>query len=575
MDKKSVASALEEIAACLELKGEDRFRVRAYETAARAIAGYEGDLREALHTGELAQLKGIGPATLEVVSEVLKTGRSRTLQTLRDQVPSGLVEMLQISGLGVAKVRQIHETLLIDSLDELEEAARNGTLSKLPRFGPKTAEKILKGIQFVRQVREFRLLHHARQEAAALAGVLEGMPGVTRVATAGSVRRGREVIRDLDFVVALEGKPSALVERLGTAPGVREFVHESDRVLTLRFAGGTVADVYWTSERGFGYQLLRATGNDDHLASLKVRAEEQGLTWGDCDLSREGEIVSTPSEEDIYHAVGLPFIVPELREGKGEVETAAAGRLPQLIETADIRGFLHCHSNYSDGRSTVREWAEACQLEGYEYLGITDHSLAAAYAGGITLDQICEQHAEIDAVNQELADLRVLKGVEADILTDGSLDYTPQVRASFDFIIASVHSTFGMTERKMTERILKAMDDPSMAILGHPTGRLLLSRDPYPLDLGAVFTKAADCGIAVEINADPQRLDLDWQVVRQAAELGVTISIGADAHSVAALSNMELGVTVARKGWLTKGQVINSRPLEGFLEYVERRRSRN
>lgn len=574
MDKKDAARVLEEIGACLELKGENPFRVRAYRTAARAISTFPGDLADAMASGELAEIKGIGPATLEIVSEVLRTGRSRTLEDLRDQVPPGLAEMLQISGLGVAKIRQIHESLHIETLAELEEAARDGTLAKLPRFGKKTAENILKGIAFLRQSSAFRLFHHARAEAEALARVLRTMPEVADVSVAGSVRRYREVIRDLDFVVALAGPPARLVEQLGAAPGVREFVSTEERAVTLRFSSGTVADVYLAAPDAVGYELVRATGSAEHWAQLAERAASRRLSFTDQGVTLDGATMATPREEDVYQLLGLPFIDPELREGRGEIEAAAAGRLPCLLHPRDLQGFLHCHSNYSDGTSTVREWAEACRAAGYGYLGITDHSKSAAYAGGLQDEDIAHQHAEIDEVNRSLGDFRVLKGVEADILADGSLDYTPEIRASFDFVIASVHSRFGMDQREMTARILKAMDDPQMAILGHPTGRLLLSRDPYPVDLEAIFAKAVERGVAIEINADPQRLDLDWRLVREAVERGVPISIGADAHGVSAMGNMDIGVGIARKGWLTREQVLNTRPLEGFLAHVARRRAK-
>lgn len=573
MDKKEVASTLEEIAAYLELKGEDQFRVRAYQTAARAIAAFQGDLREALTTGQLAELKGVGPTTLDIVTHVLSTGTSPVLEQLRDRIPHGLVEMLRIPGLGVNKIRQIHDTLAIDSLGELETAALDGRLAKLPRFGPRTAEKVLRGIQFVRQVSEFRLLHHARQEAAALAAALAEMPGVVQATVAGSVRRWRELIRDLDFVVETDGPASGLVDRLGMAPGVREFVLQHDRAVTLRFSSGTVADVYFASAADRGFQLLRATGSGEHLVALKARAEALGLQWSDQGLMRGRTLLVTRSEHDVYDLLGLRYIPPELREGNGEVEAAEKDHLPPLIDVDDLLGFLHCHSNYSDGGSTVAEWADACRAAGYAYMGITDHSEAAAYAGGLAADRVAAQHAEIDQVNRRYTDFRVLKGVEVDILADGSLDYTAEIRATFDFIIASIHTRFGMGKREMTDRILTAMDDPSMSILGHPTGRLLLSREPYPIDLDAIFEKAAAVGVAIEINADPQRLDLDWRVARRAAAKGVTISIGADAHSVTGMEHMDLGIGIARKGWLAPNQVLNALPVDAFLERVARRRA--
>lgn len=569
MEKTDVARVLSQIAAFLELKGENPFRIRAYHSAARAIQGYPGDLREALASGALAELKGVGPATLDITTEVLATGRSTVLEDLRDQIPPGLVEMLQISGLGVTKIRQIHESLQIDSVGDLEEAARDGRLAKLPRFGRKTADNILKGIAFLRQVGGLRLFHHAAGEAHGLARVLAGLAGVRRVEIAGSVRRRCEVIRDLDFVVDLDGPPEQLYAQLGRAPGVSEFIDRSDRAVSLKFQSGIVADVYPATAADFGFQLIRATGSAAHLEQLTARARSGGLGWGDTGLTRGGTSLPMSSEHDIYQAVDLPFIPPELREGRGEIEAAAAGTLPVLVERADLRGFLHCHTNYSDGTSTVEEWAAAAVQAGYEYVGITDHSQAAAYAGGLGAEEIEREHEEIDRANAAHGGaVRVLKGVEADILRDGALDYSPEIRRSFDFIIGSVHSRFGLDEAGTTDRVLRAMDDPTMTILGHPTGRLLLSRDPFPLDLDRIFRKAADRGIAIEINADPQRLDLDWRVVRDAAALGVVISIGADAHGISGMSNIEIGIGIARKGWLTKDQVLNARSLDGFSAFA-------
>jgi DNA polymerase (family 10) len=319
---------------------------------------------------------------------------------------------------------------------------------------------------------------------------------------------------------------------------------------------------------------VRATGSAEHWTALQTRARAAGLTFADGGPQRNGGFVTTEREEDVYRLLGLPFVAPELREGQNEIDAAAAGQLPRLIERGEVLGFLHCHTNYSDGTSTVREWADACRSAGYGYLGLTDHSKSAAYAGGLQDDDIARQHAEIDEVNRSCKEFRVLKGVEADILADGTLDYTPDVRASFDFVIASVHSRFGMDGPEMTARVLKALDDPHTAILGHPTGRLLLSRDPYPIDLDRVFAKAAERGVAIEINADPQRLDLDWRAVRDAVAQGVTMSIGADAHGVSAMGNMDIGIGIARKAWLTKEQVVNARPLDGFLEHVARRRGK-
>ena len=527
MDKLAVRSVLEHIAAFLELKGETTARVRFYQDAARR--------------------------------ELDATGRSSTLDELREQIPPGLVEMLRISGLGVAKVRQIHERLHIESLADLEDAATDGRLAALPRFGRKTAENVRKGIAALRQASALRLLHHALDEAQGIGQALAALEGVRRVEIAGSVRRRLELIRDLDFVVIHKGNGmrEALIERLDDAPGVIE-LGGTEGAITLRFVSGAVAQVFLATESDAGLALVRATGSAEHLRQLEARLSGVRGPWR--------------NEESVYRAAGLPWIPPELREGMGEIEAAAAGRLPRLLEQRDLKGLLHCHTNYSDGTTTVAEWADACRADGYEWIGITDHSQSSAYAGGLRTEDVTRQHAEIDAVNRHHSGFRVLKGVEADILADGSLDYGPAVLDQFDFVIASIHTRFGMTEAEMTERVLRALDDPHTTILGHPTGRLLLARDPYAIDLERVLQRAAERGVAVEVNADPHRLDLDWRMVRRARELGVTVSLGADAHSVAGMTNVAMGVGIARKGWLEAEEVLNTRDAEAFLAHARRRR---
>ncbi len=571
--KNEVARILDQIAACLELKGENAFRVRAYQTAARAVAGFADDLPEAATSGKLAELKGIGPATLQIVVEVLAKGRSTVLDELRREIPAGLVDMMQISGLGVAKIRQIHESLGITTLSALEEVARDGRLASLPRFGPKMAQKVLRSLQFLKHTGEFRLFHHARAEAQALLPTLTGLPGVGRADIVGDIRRRREVIENMEFVVELDGPWDPLARQLASLVDVTEFTSATEGVVTIKFSSGSVASLRTSGPDDLGFQMVQTTGSVEHLNALAQRAESLGLSWTAAGITSNGAKIRCVTEEDVYTALDLQWIPPELREGLGEVEAAAEGELPPLVEAGDLRGFLHCHSNYSDGTSTVRDWALAAQKAGYEYLGITDHSEAARYAGGLFRDKIQEQHDEIDRANAEVGDVTVLKGIEVDILQDGSLDYTPEIRSSFDFVIASLHSGYGQDREVMTKRILRAMDDRDMAIFGHPSGRLLLSRDPYPIDLDAVFEKAADRGVAIEINADPQRLDLDWRLVRHAVSMGVTISIGADAHNVAGMSNMELGIGIARKGWLSPSEVLNARPLEEFMQHVARRRA--
>jgi DNA polymerase (family 10) len=572
IDKKAVAQVLEQIAAFLELKNENPFRIRAFRTAARAITSFPGDLRQSIEDGSLASAKGVGPATLQIVTELVGTGRATMLEELREQIPPGLVEMLEISGLGVAKIRQIHQVLGIDSLPELEAAAHDGRLAKLPRFGPRTSENILKAIAFLRQASAFRLSHHAADEAEGLRAALERLPGVTSATVAGDVRRRSEVVKDLIVVLVAESSPAELFRRLSQLPGVHEFAGQDERRLTLRFAGGASAQIVATTPVNAGAVLVQATGSEGHVRELAAWAADRGFAFNGAALWRGSQFVATPDEAAFYQALGLGFIPPELREGMGEVSAASRRDLPRLVEQRDVKGFLHCHTSYSDGSNTVEELALACKAAGYDYLGVTDHSQAAAYAGGLRPDDLARQADEIDEVNARLEGFRVLKGVEADILQDGRIDYDEQVLERLDFVIASVHSRFNMDEKEMTARMLTAMDNPYLTIIGHPTGRLLLSRDPYPIDLDAVIEKAAATGVALEINADPHRLDLDWRVLRQTRDRGVAISIGADAHSVAGIGYVEFGIGMARKGWLGPADILNARPVDEFVAYARRRR---
>jgi DNA polymerase (family X) len=572
MDKKAVAQVLEQIASFLELKGENPFRIRAFRTAARAITGFQRDLRESLSDGSLASVKGVGPATLQIVKELVATGRASMLEELREQIPPGLVEMLEISGLGVAKIRQIHDLLGIDSLPELEAAAHDGRLAKLPRFGPKTSENLLKSIAYLRQASGFRLLHHASDEAEGLRAALERLPGVTSAVTAGDVRRRNEIVRDVVIVLIAESSPAELFQRLSQVPGVHEFAGQDERRLTLRFAGGSTAQVVVTTPVNAGSVLVQATGSEGHLRDLAALATAKGFGLDGAALWKGSQFVPTPDEHAFYRALGLEFIPPELREGRGEVAAAERNQLPRLVEGKDVRGLLHCHTSYSDGSNSVEQLALACRAAGYQYLGVTDHSQAAAYAGGLQPEDLTRQAAEIDAVNERVEGFTVLKGIEADILQDGRIDYDDDVLQRLDFVIASVHSRFNMGEREMTARLLTAMDNPHLTIIGHPTGRLLLSRDPYPIDLDAVIDKAAAKGVALEINADPHRLDLDWRLLRDARDRGVAISIGADAHSVASLSYTDYGIGMARKGWLEAKDILNAKPVEEFVAHSRRSR---
>ncbi|HET9066172.1 MAG TPA: DNA polymerase/3'-5' exonuclease PolX [Gemmatimonadales bacterium] len=568
MDRKGVAVTLERIASYLELQGENPFRVRAFRTAEKTVEGFPSELEAAIADGSLAEAKGIGPAILEVITELVTTGRSSLLESLREAVPPGLVEMLAISGLGVAKIRQIHEGLGIETLPELEAAARDGRLAALPRFGARTAENVLKAIAFLRAASVWRLAHHARDEATAIADALSAQPHVLAVHPAGAVRRRDEVVQEQILVVVADVAPAEVFRSIGAGVGVSEVAGQDERRATLRFQGGAPVQVVVTPPQNLGAVLVQATGNAGHLARLTAQAEARGFTLAGTALWQGSRFVPTPDEETLYAALGLPWIPPELRENGDELDRP----LPTLLDRRDLRGFLHCHTTYSDGTNSVEELARGVRAAGYEWLGITDHSRSAAYAGGMQADDIRRQWDEIDAVNALDLGITVFKGIESDILADGALDYPDEVLAGFDFIIASVHSRFTMNEAEMTSRFLRAIESPYVTLIGHPTGRLLLSREGYPVDLDQLFEAAGRAGVGIEINADPHRLDLDWRVLRRARAAGVMISIGSDAHNLGGLDNVDFGVAIARKGGLGPADILNSRRAEEFLAFARARR---
>ena len=579
MDARTAAHTLSRIAAYLELKGENRFKSRAYEQAARGLLALGAeDLTPLYRTGELGQVPGLGPATLAVIRDLIETGESRYLEQLRESTPEGLLEMLDIPGLGPAKIHRIRDAIGVDTVEELEEAARDGRLAKVPRFGPRTAQRILKGIALMRERGMLVLWHHAAAEAERLLAMVRQHPEIERAEVAGSIRRRCEVVRNVDIVASCTRadaaeRVAASFSRIG---GVREAKGVGTRSVRLRFVDGVRLNLHCVPIEDFAIGLWRATGSAVHESLVAARLGERRLTIVDdqlCDAT--GAAVRIRSEAELYRAARLAFIPPELREGAGEVESAAHRRLPALVQDREIRGVLHCHTHYSDGKASVLEMARGALARGWSYLGISDHSAAAFYAGGLSREQVLAQQDEIDEVNEQLAPegFRVLKGIEADILADGRLDYDEKLLDRFDYVIGSIHSRFTMDGAAMTARVLRALDDPHLTILAHPTGRLLLSREPYAIDVEAVLAKAGQVGAAVELNADPHRLDLNWHYLPDAKRHGVTIAIGPDAHSVNGLNNVGIGVGLARKGWLEADDVLNTRSADAVVEFARRRRS--
>ena len=557
MDSRTAAHALSRIAAFLELAGQNRFKVSAYRNAARNVAALgAGDLRPLIRSGELAKVRGVGAATLAVITELAETGQSRYLEELRAQVPEGLLELMRVPGLSAEKIHQLHAELGIASLDDLERAAASGALTKVKGIGPKTASKLVEGIAFVRNAGTTKILPHAIPEANAMLAAVRSHPDVVRAELAGAVRRSVEIVPYIEIVAACSDSPAAVAQSFTRIDGVSR-ASGDDAAVSIHFVDGARLDLVCVTPDEFVIAWWRATGSEAHVSQVEARLR--------------GKAARPMDEAEIYVAAGMAWLPPELREGRTEVERASRGALPRLIETSDIRGVLHCHSNWSDGVATIAEMAEGARARGWSYLGITDHSEAAFFANGVARDRMLEQHDEIDALNASLRGFRVLKGVEADILADGRLDYDAELLARFDFVIGSIHSRFKMDRDAMTTRVLRAMDDPHMTILAHPTGRLLLSREPYGLDLDAVFEKAAAVGVAIELNADPKRLDIDWRYLDRARELGVTIEIGPDAHSRAGLQWTDLGVMMARKGWIEPRHVLNARDADDVVAFARKR----
>ncbi|MFL5620201.1 MAG: DNA polymerase/3'-5' exonuclease PolX [Gemmatimonadaceae bacterium] len=576
MDPRTAAYVLGQIAAHLELRGESTFKSRAYEQAATALLSIDtDDLAPLYRSGELARTRGLGPATLSVVRDLIETGDSSYLEQLRATTPSGLLDLLRVPGLGTAKIHKLHEALGVDSIESLEQAARDGRVAALPRYGPKTAEKILRGIERLRAAGTQRLYPRGAEEGARALAMVRSHPDVREAELAGSIRRRRETVGDVDIVAACSGDPAAVAKSFANTPAVRAARRTGASSVAVTYIDGTCIDLYCAAPEDFAVALWRATGSSDHLDAVAARLGERGFALdGDRLLDERHGVVPIDDERTLYEHAGLAFVPPELREGRGEIEAAAAGPLPALLELADIRGVLHCHSTWSDGKATIAQMADAARERGWSYIGITDHSQAAFYASGLSRERVLAQHDEIDALNASRSDVRVLKGVEADILADGTLDYGDDLLERFDFVVASVHSRFSMDRATMTARVLRALDSRFLTILGHPTGRLLLSREPYAIDIEAVLEKAAEVGAAVELNADPHRLDLDWRHVPRARALGVPIEIGPDAHSPRGLDHMTTGIGIARKGGLTARDVLNTRSADDVLAFARARRTR-
>jgi DNA polymerase (family 10) len=571
MDRRQVARVLEEMAAMLELKGENPFKVKAYENGARAVLGMDRDLAEAVETGTLREVPGIGAGLSSNIDTLVRTGTLPYYEELKAAFPPGLRECIRVPGFSARKAKQVFDALGVDSLDALEEACRSGRIASLKGFGAKTADKILKGIATVRAGVGLHKYSRAAARAEESLTLLRAMRLAERVEIAGEIRRRCEVVGGAIFIAAAED-PVPIRKAFRELPGIADPYAEpegeprdADSPIRVRFGGGLMGELVVAPPRLFGGAWLQATGSAAHLEALASRA-----------AARRGNAkkpLGSASEEEVYEALGLPWIPPELREGKGEIEAAAEGRLPKLVRREDLQGLIHVHTTESDGRDSLDDMLAAVAAAGYRWVAITDHSQTAGYAGGLTPERVLQQRAAIRTARDRFPDLTIFHGTEADILADGSIDFGDEFLGTFDVVVASVHSRFGLSRDEQTRRLVRAVSNPRVTVLGHPTGRLLLSRPPIDVDVEAVLDAAAASGCAVEVNCSPDRLDLDWRFCRGAVDRGIPMAIDPDAHSVAEIGLVPYGLHIARKGWVTAASTLNAKSAKDFAAWLQRRRA--
>ncbi|HWB60236.1 MAG TPA: DNA polymerase/3'-5' exonuclease PolX [Chthoniobacteraceae bacterium] len=574
LTKDEIAETLESIALLMELKGENPFKSRAYTNAARAVETYAGDFMQMARDGKLEEIAGIGKSIAEKLTVLVKTGKLPFYEELKAEFPASLFGLFELQGLGAKKIKVLYEKLKVDSIEKLEVESKLGTVAALPGFGEKTAANILKSIEQLRQhAGEFRLGSVAH-DAEKIADDLREHPDVIQVAVAGSYRRRKEVVHDLDFIVSTR-EPEAVSEFFVTHPLVESVQAKGPTKSSVRLKSGVQADIRVVTNEQYPFAIIYFTGSKEHNIVLRGRALQRGWTLNEYRIApaetkskKEPEpIPKVRDETEFYQAFGLDFIPPELREDKGEFAAAEAHALPDLIELENLRGTFHNHTTASDGRSSLEEMAEAAQELGLQYLGIADHSKSSFQAHGLSAKQLDEQVAQIKKLNESYEGFRLFTGTECDILKDGSLDFPDEVLAQLDYVVASVHAVFNLSEAEMTKRIIRAMSNPYVTFLGHLTGRLLLKRDGYPVNHAAVIDAAAETGTIIELNANPMRLDMDWRWWQLAKEKGVKCAINPDAHDTEGLQHLWFGVAAARKGWLTRKDVVNCLPL-GEIEPV-------
>ncbi|MBN1206638.1 MAG: DNA polymerase/3'-5' exonuclease PolX [Myxococcaceae bacterium] len=577
LDKAAVARILREISLLLQLKGENAFKVRAYDTGADRLLGMTQELGALVREGRLTELPGIGQGLADKIAELVTTGKLGLYEELKAAFPPGLLEMLQLPELGPKKVMALWNELKVGSVADLEKACREGRVRALKGFGARSEAKILEGIALHQRV------HGKRKRLGDVLPTVEGLlerlkaaPGVVRVSPAGSVRRRAETVGDVDLLAsAPEAGP--VLDVLATAPGVAVVLGKGESKCSVRMTEGDLqVDLRVLPDEDFATALHHFTGSKAHHVRLRGLGQDKGYKISEWGVHRaDGTKLLIREEADLYKLLGMQDIPPELREDSGEIEAALEGRLPEdLLTLEDVRGAVHSHSTWSDGRNSLEEMARAAQALGFQYLTVTEHSQAAVYAGGLKEEELERQWEEIDRVNEAVPGFRLLKGIEVDILETGALDYRDSVLERLEVVIGSVHIRHGMDEEQMTRRLLSAMDNPCLNIIGHPTGRLIHEREPYPFRMEEVLDRAAERGVVMEVNGSPARLDLKAEHVRQAVQRGVKLVVSVDAHKISDLHHVAFAVATARKGWARKGEVLNTLPADPFIAKLKALRAR-
>jgi len=582
MDKDKVAEVLVEIGTLLELKGENPFKTRAYVNAARTLEGLSEPLARLVAEKRLGEVKGIGEALEQKITELVETGKLKYYEELKASIPPGLIEMLDISGLGPKKIQALNKKLGVDSIAKLEAACQAGQVAELDGFGEKTQTNLLEGIARKRQYASKHRLGDALRAAEPLLDSLRQHPDVIRCSTAGSLRRSKEVIGDIDLLASSK-QPVEVIGYFVAQPGILKVIAQGDTKASVILEGGIQCDLRVVSDAEFPFALAYFTGSKEHNIVMRQRAIQRGLRLNEYGLFKSKEetrdpklLVKCQDESEIFSALDMPFVPPEMREDHGEFAAGENGALPKLIEWTDLQGALHNHSTWSDGHNTLEEIAESMEELGLAYWAITDHSKAAFQANGLDPQRLREQLKEIKKLNEKIAargsDFRLLTGTEVDILKD-RLDFDDDLLADLDVVVASLHVPAN-NEAENTKRLIRAAQNPFVHMLGHPSGRLLLEREPYPVNVEAVIDACAATGTWIELNCNPYRFDLDWRLWPYAKSKGVKCVINPDAHRNEHASFLRLGVGLARKGWLTKADVINTLPLEKLRKELAKKRSR-